>query len=95
MSPGGKVRGAGVSVALPRAGESIDFEDDDAVAARVDAAVRAAGEHPGVSLFLDAFMDHDRGYYPRHGLIDRSFNPRAALYELIRVSADLRFDALG
>jgi hypothetical protein len=28
-------------------------------------------------------MDHDRSYYPHHGLIDRNHNPRPALYRLI------------
>jgi hypothetical protein len=36
-----------------------------------------------VAVFLDGFMDHDRSYYPRHGLIDRRYNPRRALYQLI------------
>jgi hypothetical protein len=35
----------------------------------------------------DEFMDPDRGYYPRNGLIDRSFNPDAALYRLIEVAS--------
>jgi hypothetical protein len=50
-------------------------------------AVRAARRHPGAAIFLDTFMDHDRGYYPRHGLIDRRFDPRPALYALIAASA--------
>ena len=27
-------------------------------------------------VFIDTFVDHDRGYYPRHGLLDRRSNPR-------------------
>lgn len=80
-------RRAVVGVELPRAGESRLFEDDDAVAARVAEAVIAADRHPGVAVFLDGFMDHDRGYYPHHGLVDRRFNPRPALYRLIEEAA--------
>ena len=72
-----------VVVELPRGSESAVFDDDEAVAGRVAEAVRAAEARQGVDVFLDGFMDHDRGYYPRHGLIDRSFNPRPALYRLI------------
>ena len=87
--------GAVVIVELPRGSESVAFDDDDAVARRVEEATLAAADHPGVCLFLDAFMGHGRGYYPRHGLIDRSFNPRPALYRMIRASAGVRSDGPG
>lgn len=75
-------RSAVVSVELPRGAEAIPFDDDAAVAARVVAAVRAARRFPDVAIYLDLFVDHDRGYYPRHGLTDRSYNPRPALHAL-------------
>lgn len=74
--------GAVVVVRLPRAGESEVFEDDDAVTRLVAGTVTAARAHPEVTVFLDGFLDHDRGYYRRHGLVDRSYNPRPALYAL-------------
>ena len=74
-------------VELPRGSESATFDDDEVVADRVVEAASAALLEPGVAVFLDGYMDHDRGYYPRHGLIDRSFNPRIALYRLIRISS--------
>lgn len=80
-------RRAVVIVELPRAGEGTTFADDAVVERRVVDAVRAAARQPAVDVFLDGFMDHDRGYYPRHGLIDRAFNPRRALYGLIEESA--------
>jgi len=83
-------RRAIVIVELPRGSESATFDDDAAVASRVGDVVRAAAGHPDVAVFLDGFMDHDRGYYPRHGLIDRSFNPRPALYRLIEESSGRR-----
>ena len=63
------------------------FADDGAVADRVTEAVHASKLVPGAVVFLDGFVDHDRSYYPRHGLIDRLFNPRPALYALITASA--------
>ncbi|NQV06224.1 metallophosphoesterase [bacterium] len=80
-------RGVVAVVDLPRASESCVFADDDAVADRVGEAVAAALAHPGVPVFLDGFQDHDRGYYPRHGLVDRHHNPRAALYRLIEIAS--------
>jgi 3',5'-cyclic AMP phosphodiesterase CpdA len=80
-------RGPVVVVELPRRSESATFDDDEAVADRVAEAARAAASEPDVAVFLDGFMDHDRGYYPRHGLIDRSFNPRTALYRLIEIAS--------
>ena len=73
-----------------RGSETEAFIDDEAVAARVAEAVEAARRHPDTVVFLDTFMDHDRGYYPRHGLIDRRFNPRQSFYALMEAASTLR-----
>ncbi len=65
-------------VLLPRGGESVTFTDDAAVARRVALAALAARAHPEVTVVLDTFQDHDRGYFTRHGLYDRRGNPRPA-----------------
>ncbi|MDP2312192.1 MAG: metallophosphoesterase [Pseudomonadota bacterium] len=65
-------------VLLPRAGESVTFTDDAAVTRRVALAALAARAHPDVTVVLDTFQDHDRGYFTRHGLYDRRGNPRPA-----------------
>jgi len=70
------------NVQLPRRDEGIVFDDDAAIANHAAETVAAAMAHPGVNIFLDTFMDHDRGYYPRHGLIDRRGNPRPALHAI-------------
>jgi 3',5'-cyclic AMP phosphodiesterase CpdA len=38
--------------------------------------IGAASDH--LMPFIDTFADHDRGYFPRHGLYDASYNPRLA-----------------
>jgi hypothetical protein len=76
-----------VLIDLPRSSESTTFEDDRALADRVAEAVEAALAHREAAIFLDSFMDHDRSYYPRHGLIDRHHNPRPALVRLIEESS--------
>ena len=80
-------RGAVVNIELPRGGENLPFDDDAAIADRVIEAVHAARQVPQVAVYLDSFVDHDRSYYPRHGLIDRRYNPRPVLYELIAAAA--------
>ncbi len=80
-------RSAVVIVALPRAGESTFAPDDGALADMVERVAGAAMSGSGVPVFLDGFMDHDRSYYPHHGLIDRRFNPRPALERLIEVAS--------
>jgi Calcineurin-like phosphoesterase len=80
----------GVALVLtPRAGESAVFTDDAAIARQVVAAEHAARAHPRVPVILDTAVDHDRGYFPRHGLVDRRGNPRAAFTALARLARGL------
>jgi hypothetical protein len=57
------------------------FRDDLANANRVAEAMAAVIAHwapgrPDVDAFIDTFADMDRGYFVRHGLVDRRYNPR-------------------
>ena len=65
-----------VNVGLPRLNEGVNFANDEKIANYVTETWAAAVACPELTLIFDTFMDHDRGYYPRHGLIDRRFNPR-------------------
>ncbi|HJN77811.1 MAG TPA: metallophosphoesterase [Myxococcota bacterium] len=85
-----------VRLQLPRAGEGVAFTDDRAVALRVAEAAISAWAHPHLAVFLDTLVDHDRGYYPRNGLLDRRCNPRPALFalrHLARLLPERRADA--
>ncbi len=79
-------RAAMVSVVLPRAGEGAAAVDDAAVERCVRAAFAAAVAHSSLTIVLDTTMDHDRGYFPRHGLLDRRGNPRPAFRALARLA---------
>jgi hypothetical protein len=72
-------------VSLPGAGEARAATDDEAVTRAVEEAWRAAGGSPEVRLFLDLTVDHDRGYHPRHGLLDRHHHPRPAFRRLVEL----------
>jgi predicted phosphodiesterase len=50
--------------------------DDVYVANRIAETMVAATASPCVEVFLDTFMDLDRGYFPRIGLYDRLYNRR-------------------
>ena len=52
------------------------LRDDNYVANMAAESVMAACVAPNVTVFLDTFMDIDRGYFPRTGLYDRRYNPR-------------------
>jgi hypothetical protein len=48
--------------------------DDDYIVESVAELVRGRARHPRVTVMLDTFETIDRGYNPRHGLIDRLGN---------------------
>lgn len=63
-----------------------ELADDADTAQRVaDAALAAWCLKDRVSVLFDTFADHDRGYFPRHGLVDRSCDPRPAGLALKRL----------
>jgi hypothetical protein len=83
-------RSPGHAVALvmvPRDAEGRAQTDDSVVTERAVAAFDAARAHPHVTVILDTTVDHDRGYFPRHGLLDRRGNPREAFRALMRRAA--------
>ena len=58
--------------------------DDAAILDRIKSAIQQAGDLDKIELQIDTAMDIDRGYSPRHGLINRLGNLRPAghwLYE--------------
>jgi hypothetical protein len=54
--------------------------DDDYVAGKTVESVIASYAYPNVTVLLDTFIDHDRGYFPRIGLYDRRLNPRKSAH---------------
>lgn len=69
-----------IHLKMPRQGEGEAFEDERAIADVVAESVVSAHGLSNVSLFLDTLVNHDRGYYPRNGIIDRRYNPQLAYY---------------
>ena len=63
--------------------------DDLATANRVAEAALAAAATGNVAVCFDTFEDVDRGYFVRHGLVDRRYNPRLAARVLRHLNAAL------
>jgi hypothetical protein len=66
--------------------------DEDYVANRAAESLVAAYSQPRTRVFLDTFMDLDRGYFPRHGLYDRRWNPRKGAHVLSNLKAVLEHE---
>ncbi|NOZ72979.1 MAG: hypothetical protein GXP38_13880, partial [Chloroflexi bacterium] len=71
-----------INLQLPRIDEGVCFEDDEKLQRFVVDAYEASKTMLNTTVFIDTWIDSDRGYYPRHGLLDRRFNPRPAFYAL-------------
>ncbi len=65
------------------------LEDDLATANRVAETTLAAWAAGNVGVYFDTFEDVDRGYFVRHGLVDRRYNPRLAARVLHHLQAAL------
>lgn len=65
-----------VNVQLASDNEAESVRNDATLACRVAEALAASRVARGVDGFLDTFADIDRGYFVRHGLVDRRYNPR-------------------
>lgn len=69
---------AAANIRLAHISPAIANFDDAAIVERVAEAVAIAPRLERTNLQLDTFADIDRGYHPRHGLLDRRFNFRTA-----------------
>ena len=89
-------RGHGLKVSLhirmTKGPPGLQQTDDDWVTARLAEAVAAACAFADVHVYADTFADVDRGYYRRHGVVDRFYNPRPAFHVVRHLIAALAED---
>ena len=71
---------ASVCVRLTDENPAAIIDDNLVIANRVAETIVASFTTPNLEVFLDTFADHDRGYFPRHGLYDRRYSPREASF---------------
>ena len=76
------------NVRLTHANPAVANFDDELILERVRVAVEAAATLKRTTLEIDTLIDIDRGYGPRHGLLDRRCNLRPAGRWLAGLLAD-------
>ena len=67
-----------VNLRLANANPAIANDDDKLIAERVISAARLAPGLTATTIQIDTFVDVDRGYNPRNGLLNRHYNFRPA-----------------
>lgn len=83
---------ASLHIRMSKGAPGLQQTDDDWVAARLAEAVAAACAFDDVHVYADTFADVDRGYYRRHGVVDRFYNPRPAFQVVRHLIATLAED---
>ncbi|WP_432257745.1 metallophosphoesterase [Cupriavidus sp. TMH.W2] len=85
------VRNSGCKVlaSLKTSGPSLATEqaDDRGMVAKTAQAMILSKASPHIRYVFDTFMDVDRGYFPRHGFIDRRFDLRPAAHAFTTLAA--------
>ena len=74
---------ASLHIRMTKGAPGLQQTDDHWVASRLAEAVAAACAYDDTYVYADTFADVDRGYYRRHGVVDRFYNPRPA-FEVVR-----------
>lgn len=70
---------AHVHVQLAGEDPAVELTDETRTRGRVEEAAKAAWDaSEKLRVILDTFCDHDRGYFPRIGLVDRRYDLRSA-----------------
>ena len=74
---------------MPRLNEGKCFDDEKKLEKFIIDVYKISRTMQNSTVFLDIFIDNDRRYYPRIGLLDRRLNPRKAFHALKSVSQQL------
>ncbi len=64
-------------------------DDDYLSVCRIAEAMAAAAAFDNVTIYGDTFVDIDRGYFPRAGVLDRMYNPRPGFHAVRHMNAAL------
>jgi len=78
-----------INLQMPRLNEGKCFDDEKKLVKFIIDVYKTSRTMQNSTVFLDTFVDNDRGYYPRIGLLDRRLNPRKAFHALKSVSQQL------
>ena len=65
---------------MPRGEEGLVRAPYPEISNRIAELLVSAAACANLEVYLDTLVDHDRGYYPRHGLLNRRYNPRPGFH---------------
>jgi len=71
------------------ANPALETADDYLSVSRIAEAMAAAAAFDNVTVYSDTFIDIDRGYFPRAGVLDRMYNPRPGFHVVRNMNAAL------
>ena len=80
---------ASVHLRMCGANPALETADDQLSVTRIAEAMAAAAAFDNVTVYADTFVDIDRGYFPRTGVLDRMFNPRPGFHVVRHMNAAL------
>ena len=80
---------ASVHLRMCGANPAQETADDHLSVTRIAEAMAAAAAFDNVTVYADTFVDIDRGYFPRTGVLDRLFNPRPGFHVVRHMNAAL------
>lgn len=83
---------ASLHIRMTKGAPGLQQTDDRWVATRLAEAAAVACAREDVHVYSDTFADVDRGYYMRHGVVDRFYNPRPAFDVMRNLTAVLAND---
>jgi len=80
---------ASVHLRMTGANPATETADEQSLVNRMAEAMMAAAAFDRVTIYADTLADNDRGYFPRLGVLDRMFNPRAGCHLVRHMNASL------
>ncbi|MFT5505819.1 MAG: Icc-related predicted phosphoesterase [Gammaproteobacteria bacterium] len=76
-------KSASVNLRLSENNPAIALNDEAWLCRRLAQAILSTHGSEACDIFSDTFSDNDRGYFPRTGVVDRRYNPRAG-FQLVQ-----------
>ncbi len=80
---------ASVHLRMCGANPALEMANDHLSVTRIAEAMAAAAAFDNVTVYAVTFVDIDRGYFPRIGVLDRMFNPRPGFHVVRHMNAAL------
>lgn len=78
---------ASIHLRLSENNPAANLDDDNWLCRRLTEALLLGHASPACEFYCDTFADNDRGYFPRAGVVDRRYNPRARMLLIQQINS--------